>query len=383
MRILHTSDWHLGRTLAQESLLDDQAHLLEQVFDAVVSGEVDTLIIAGDIFDRPNPRREAVALFNDFLRRIYAETSTAIVAIAGNHDAPERVSFNSALQDPRRVLIRGPLNDRANPLVLNDQHGPVAFSALPYSEVFAAREAFGELAIASPADVLAAQVAEARQHVPTGARWVVAAHVFVEGGSTTETERPLTQVGGIETVPAGTFDGAAYVALGHLHRAQSAGSQHIRYCGSWMGFGFDEAGESKTMTLVDLDAAGAVTFEQLPLVSKRPLRVINGRLEEVLQLGRNEGTAAAACLVKAILTDEGALVDAIGQLRAVWPHVLQIERTQRISLTNGDGRISVADRRDPVAMVGNFLEVVRGDRPDAIEEKVLADALMIAETEKD
>jgi len=383
MRILHTSDWHLGRTLAQENLLDDQAHLLEQVFDAVAAGGVDALIIAGDIFDRPNPRREAVALFNDFLRRIYAETSTAIIAIAGNHDAPERVSFNSALQDPRRVLIRGPLSDRASPLVLDDRHGLVAFSALPYSEVFAAREAFGEPGIASPADVLAAQVAEARQHVPAGARWVLAAHAFVEGGRTTETERPLTQVGGIETVPAGAFDGAAYVALGHLHRAQSAGSQHIRYCGSWMGFGFDEAGESKAMTLVDLDAAGGVTFEQLPLVSKRQLRVINGPLEEVLRLGRNEGAAAAACLVKAILTDEGALVDAIGQLRAVWPHVLQVERTQRISLATVNGEIGVADRRDPMAMVGNFLEVVRGDRPDATEEKVLADALMIAETEKD
>ena len=383
MRILHTSDWHLGRTLAQESLLDDQAHLLDQVFDAVVTHGVEALIIAGDIFDRPNPRRDAVALFNDFLRRVYAETPTAIIALAGNHDAPERVSFNSALQDPSRVLIRGPLDDRATPLLLNDEHGVVAFSALPFSEVFAAREAFDDAAIASPADVLAAQVSEARHHVPDGARWVIAAHAFVEGGRTTETERPLTQVGGIETVPAGTFDGASYVALGHLHRAQSAGGQHIRYCGSWMGFGFDEAGEPKGMTLVNLDAEGAVTFEQLPLIGKRPLRVITGRLEEVLQLGKNEGASASACLVKAIVTDEGALVDAVGQLRTVWPHVLQIERTQRIVLATGDGTIGVADRRDPVAMVGNFLEVVRGDRPDAAEEQVLADALLIAETEKD
>jgi exonuclease SbcD len=383
MRVLHTSDWHLGRTLSQESLIDDQAHLLDQVFDAMVDNCVDALIIAGDIFDRPNPRRDAVALFNNFLRRVYAETSAAIIAIAGNHDAPERVSFNSALQDPRRVLIRGPLSDRVTPLLLNDAHGVVAFSALPYSEVFAAREAFGRAEIASPAQVLAQQVAEARQHIPAGARWIVAAHAFVEGGRLTETERPLTQIGGIETVPSGTFEGASYVALGHLHRAQSAGGPHIRYCGSWMGFGFDEAGEAKAMTLVELGADGAVTFEEVALVSRRPLRVITGRLEELLQTGRDEGEAAAACLVKAVLTDEGALVDAIGQLRAVWPHVLQIERAQRISLMAGSGTVAPADRHDPVALVGNFLEVVRGERANAEEERVLASALAVAEARED
>ena len=171
MRILHTSDWHLGRSLAQESLLDDQAHLLEQVFQAIVEHRVDALIIAGDLFDRAVPRREAVQLFNDFLARVYGETGAAIVAIAGNHDAPDRVSFNAALQDPRRVLIRGPLRDRPHALVLSDDHGQVAFSALPYCEIFAAREAFGDVSIASPAHVLAAQLAQARQHVPASARW--------------------------------------------------------------------------------------------------------------------------------------------------------------------------------------------------------------------
>ena len=123
MRLLHTSDWHLGRTLAQESLLEDQALLLDQVFEAIVEHRVDALIIAGDLFDRAVPRREAVQLFNDFLARVYGETSAAIIAIAGNHDAPDRISFNAALQDPFRVLIRGPLRDRPNALVLTDEHG--------------------------------------------------------------------------------------------------------------------------------------------------------------------------------------------------------------------------------------------------------------------
>ncbi len=132
MRILHTADWHLGRVFFQENLLDDQAHLLEQVMRGVKESHADVLIIAGDIFDRPNPKREAVALFDEFLTQVYRDTGTAIVAIAGNHDAPERLAFGRGLQDAKRVLIRGPLESSSSPLVLDDKYGKVAFSALPF-----------------------------------------------------------------------------------------------------------------------------------------------------------------------------------------------------------------------------------------------------------
>lgn len=381
MRILHTSDWHLGRTLAQESLLDDQAQLLDQVFEAVVEHRVDVLIIAGDLFDRAVPRKEAVQLFNDFLARVYGETGAAIVAIAGNHDAPDRVSFNAALQDPRRVLIRGPLRDRPHALVLSDDHGQVAFSALPYCEIFAAREAFGDVNIASPAHVLAAQLAQARQHVPAGARWVVTAHAFVEGGRITETERPLAQVGGIETVPSAMFDGAAYVALGHLHRAQEAGAPHIRYCGSWMGFGFDEADDAKTLTLVDLNAAGVSQITEIPLTSPRPLRVVTGQLADLVSAGRVPGALGASALIKAVLTDEGALIDAIGQLRAVYPHVLQLERLNRLAAVGPGAAAAVVDRRDPIKLVASFLDAVRGKGPDDVETRIIDEALTDLQSE--
>lgn len=379
MRILHTSDWHLGRTLAQESLLDDQAALLEQVYSAIIEHAVDALVIAGDVFDRAAPRREAVQLFSDFLRRVYAGSRAAIVVIAGNHDAPERISFNSALVDTNRVLIRGPMHDRPHPLILEDEHGPVAFSALPYCEVFAAREAFGDTSISSPADVLAAQVAQARGHVPHGARWVVAAHAFVEGGMSTETERPLAQVGGIETVPSGAFEGATYVALGHLHRPQEAGAPNIRYSGSWMGFGFDEAEETRSLTLVDLDAEGVAGITQVPLVSPRPLRVLSGTLSELISAGRSPGAPATDALIKAVLTDEGALVDAIGQLRAVYPHVLQLERAARSIAAGPGGVASRVDRRDPTRLVGSFLEAVRGDGPNPGEADVIGNTLALVE----
>jgi exonuclease SbcD len=369
MKLLHTSDWHLGRTLFQESLLADQAGLLDQVFAAVVSHDVDALIIAGDLFDRAVPSREAVQLFDSFLARVYRETRAAIIAIAGNHDAPDRIGFNAALQDASRVLIRGPLDSRAAPLLLKDAFGTVAISALPYAEIFAAREAFADSAIASPADVMAAQIAEARATVLEGMRWVVVAHAFVVGGRTTETERPLGLMGGLETVPATVFDGACYVALGHLHRPQAAGADHIRYSGAWMGFGFDEAGETKSMTLVELGPDGVSQLEHLPLTHTRPLTVRTGALAELLAAGPAD--RGRDHLIKAVLTDEGALLDPMGQLRSVYPNVLQVERQLRRTTTTSGAVAALDDRRDPMKLIEGFLETVRGEGPTDAERAVL------------
>lgn len=150
MRILHTADWHLGRVVLQESLLDDQAHLLEQVMRGVKDTKADALIIAGDIFDRQNPKREAVALFDDFLTQVYRDTDAAIIGISGNHDAPERVAFGRGLQDSKRVLIRGPLEFASTPLTLEDKHGKVAFSALPFGEVYRLAEIEQRLVVSLP-----------------------------------------------------------------------------------------------------------------------------------------------------------------------------------------------------------------------------------------
>ncbi len=222
----------------------------------VKESHADVLIIAGDIFDRPNPKREAVALFDEFLTQVYRDTGTAIVAIAGNHDAPERLAFGRGLQDAKRVLIRGPLESSSSPLVLDDKYGKVAFSALPFGEVYGARSIFNDQTIAEPGDVLAAQMRSAKASIPANYRWVVTAHAFVAGSTTTESERPLALVGGVETVSPTVFEDAHYVALGHLHRPQQTGRKHIRYSGSLMAFDFDEVSQEKSYTVVELQQNG-------------------------------------------------------------------------------------------------------------------------------
>ena len=227
MRILHTSDWHLGRQFHGQPMEKDHAVILDQVFKALIEHKPDVLIIAGDIFDRASPPRRAVSQFNEFVRRVASNTATAIVLIAGNHDSGDRIDAMSLMADTGRALIRGPLVADEQPLILDDEFGPVSFSALPFGYEYEARECFGQDDISCPADVMREQVASAKANVPDNARWVIVAHAFVVGASPSDSERKLARVvGGIETVPSEVFDGAHYVALGHLHRPLSDVSAH-------------------------------------------------------------------------------------------------------------------------------------------------------------
>lgn len=221
----------------------DQDHdtVLAQVEQAAAEHHPDLLIIAGDIFDRATPPQSALTRFGDFIRRVTSGNEMAVVAIAGNHDSAAQIGMLGVLPSGGRSLVRGPIDREERPLVIPHKDGPVAVSALPFSYEFAARACFQDDSIDCPAQVLRAQVESARRYLPEGARWVIVAHAFVDGAKSSEGERPLSRVvGGIETVPASAFDGAHYVALGHLHRPQQVGAPHIRYSGAPLAFGLDE-----------------------------------------------------------------------------------------------------------------------------------------------
>lgn len=282
MRVLHTADWHLGKTLRGVSLQEDQVHVLDQVFQAVVDEGVEVLLIAGDVYDKASPSESAMKLYSDFLERVHEQTDAAIVVIAGNHDSGRRLGTASKLFDRRRILVRGPIERDETPLVLEDEHGKIAISALPYGEIYAARRAFEAEDIRSPEDVLRAQIEAARTRVPDDARWIVVAHAFVTNCQPTESERRLS-VGTVETVSAAIFEGAHYVALGHLHRPQTAGGNTIRYSGSPLAFGFDEAGTTKSMTVFDLDGQGqVVNLKTVDFEPLRHVREVRGLLEHLV-----------------------------------------------------------------------------------------------------
>ena len=377
MRILHTADLHLGRQFNGLPLDADHEVILDQIVTAIHQNEADVLVIAGDIFDRAAPPASAVRQFNGFLSRVISETDAAVVMIAGNHDSGDRIESMSVMTDTRRALVRGALSAEEMPLILSDAHGSVAFTALPFAYENAARECFVDETLQAPEDVLTAQIRSARRNVPDGARWVVVAHAFVAGAAGSESERPLTRIGGIETVNSAVFDGAHYVALGHLHRPQKVGAEHVRYAGSPLAFGFDEARNAKTMSLVDIDESGQVTVELIPFVPLRGVSVLRGKFDELLL------TEPSDDIVKIVLTDDVRVIDGMKRIRQVFPNACELvydkdERDTEVKVFEGRA-LAVAS---PVDVIGDFLEFVRGEGITEAEAAVVASSLArIRETE--
>ena len=371
MKLLHTSDLHLGRQFNGISLEDDHQVVLDQIIDMVKENKVQALIIAGDIFDRAAPPARAVRQFNAFLIRIASETSAAVAMIAGNHDSGDRIASMSIMTNMQRALIRGTISADEVPLLLSDEHGPVAFSALPFAYEYTARECFTDETIETPEDVLTAQIAAARSNLPDGARWIVVAHAFVTGGAVSDSERSLTKVGGIETVRTSIFDDAHYVALGHLHRPQSVGgAPHIRYSGSPLVFGFDEADSEKSASLVDIDGDGKVTIEPIPFEPRRRARIIKGKHAELLLAEPSDD------FIKAVLTDKTPVIDGMKRLRDVFPNACELsyERDERVPENKSiENRHMTAT--DPMEVVSDFLKTVRDDDITEAEQNILATTL--------
>lgn len=311
-------------------------------------------------------------LYSDFLERVHEETEAAIVVIAGNHDSGQRLGTASKLFDRRRILVRGPIEQDEVPLTLEDSHGAVAISALPYGEIYAARRAFDTEGIRSPEDVLRAQIEAAKAHVPEGARWIVVAHAFVTNCQPTESERRLS-VGTVETISAGIFDGAHYVALGHLHRPQTAGANTIRYSGSPLAFGFDEAGTTKSMTVFDLDGSGQVVdLRAVDFKPLRPVREVRGLLDELVADAKANPSED---YIRAILLDEGALIEPAAQLRPHYPNILQTLRERKQDLVMSSAGRALSKLDDPVGVIGEFLTYVRGEDVTERETEVVKTVL--------
>ena len=375
-KILHTSDWHLGRQFQGLSLYEDHEVILEQVLTALETHTPDVLIIAGDVFDRAAPPASAVRQFNQFIARVRSRNEAAIVVIAGNHDSGDRIgSMGVFAGGVERVLVRGPLDPIERPLIVHDDAGPVAISALPFGYEYAARECFGQEDIDCPAKVLAAQIAAARTQIPTDARWIVVAHAFVEGAQNTESERPLARtVGGIETIPSSLFGDANYVALGHLHRAQTAGADHIRYSGSPLAFGFDEAEQPKSMTLVELDAKGAVSCECIPFRPHRRVRRLRGLFSELIAAEPSQD------IVQIVLTDPEALIDPMKRLREVYPNAVQLTYERDTPQGDVDASPETPSLDTPHQLIARFLSDVRGEAITENEETLVATAITALET---
>jgi exonuclease SbcD len=380
MRLLHTSDWHLGRSLHRADLRAAQSAFLDHLVDVARAEKVDAVLVAGDVYDRAVPPVDAVELCEDALLRLH-DTGARIVLISGNHDSARRLGFGSGLLEKAGVHLRTRPGALARPVVLEDAHGPVAVYGVPYLEPDAVRAELPPGQDEIPrghAGVLGHAVACIRADADARgiARRVVMAHGWVSGGAASESERDIS-VGGVGQVPAELFAGFGYVALGHLHGQQTVAPQ-MRYSGSPLPYSFSEASHRKGSWLVDLDDAGTARVEQVPAPVCRRLSVLRGRLADLL------GSAAHGRYeddyVSVTLTDPSRPEGAMDSLRARFPHVLVLAFEPEGVVPDQRGYRARTAGRDDLSIAAEFVRHVSNASPSAAEEQLLASAFAAVRT---
>jgi len=356
MRFIHTADWHLGRSLHGVRLLDEQRAVLGQLVDLVRDRRPDALLIAGDIYDRAGPPGDAIDLLDDTLCAIL-DQGVPVILIAGNHDGPQLISYGSRLFTARSLYSFGKVTGTIARVTLRDAAGPVHFYALPYAEPLAIRQALDDAAVSNHQSAFSAWAARVMAEHPPGERAVALAHAFVTGGGNCESERQLV-IGGSAEVDSASFAGFHYVALGHLHRRQCLGDGTVHYSGSPLKYSFSEVDHLKSVSLVELDAAGACSVEYLPLQPRRDLRCLTGYLADVLAQAASDPRPEDYLSIR--LLDQGALLDPLARLREVYPNVLETPRVALAVTTTL--RRSRYDYRtaDVTALFAEFYEQVEG-----------------------
>jgi exonuclease SbcD len=371
MRLLHTSDWHLGRSFHREDLLSAQMQFVDFLVETVRSEGIDAVVVSGDVYDRALPPVDAVAVFDDALRRL-AATGTRVVLISGNHDSARRLGFGSGLIDAAGIHLRTDVADAHRPILLDDPMGPVAVYAVPYLEPDAVRAEL-DCDERSHAAVLGAAMTRVRADLSDrpGARSVVLAHAFVTGAETSESERDIT-VGGVASVPRSVFKGVDYVALGHLHGAQRL-SDRVRYSGSPLPFSFSEEHQAKQLLIVGLGhkAGAPVSVDSVPTPVHRPLARLSGRIEELLTADR--WSSYEGHYLQVTLTDPVRPREPMERLRRRFPHVLVLGFAPDGASTGDKSYAARVRGRSDLEIAADFVEHVRGPA-DPAEAELLATA---------
>lgn len=372
MRLLHTSDWHLGRTFHGQSLLADQEAVLGGMVDLAVRHQVDVVLIAGDLYDRAVPSPEAVQCATRILARI-RHAGISIIAISGNHDSAPRLGAFADFLAAGGLHLRTAAARSGEPVLLFDDDGPVAVYPVPYLEPELARGVWDLPSPASHQHVLTRALGEARVDLagrPPGTRSVAMAHAFVTGAAAGGSERSIA-VGGVESVTADVFDGFNYVALGHLHSSQLV-TDRIRYSGSPLPYAFSEAGQTKSVLLVDLDPAGAVTVHRLDLPVIRRLATIRGKLADIL----SGATDLVDAYLSVELTDRVRPLEPMRRLRERFPHTLVASWLPEATAgTAGPRPRQGGGHRSDDLLLADFVTDTRGTAPTSGERVLLREAL--------
>ncbi|TFC21210.1 exonuclease SbcCD subunit D [Cryobacterium algoritolerans] len=389
MKILHTSDWHIGRTFHTHSTLAHLGAVFAALVEVVRDRQVDVVVVAGDVFDSAMPSADSYSLLARVLRELRA-AGAVVVMTSGNHDSATRLGFQSEWAGLAGIHVITRPDQFLEPVTIGDANGPVHFYGIPYLEPAMIRHLFPGETLRNHEQVLTFAMRRIREDLALrGGRSVVLAHCFAAGvtpaAEATEVERDIT-AGGLDLVPVAVFgpaddpqsDGPDYVALGHIH-GRATLTDRVRYSGAPLHYSFSEAGKPRGAWLVDLRADRAAEVQWVGLPVPRRLSVLTGEIEEVLTA--DEFSRFESDWVSAVITDQVRPLDGMRRLQKRFPHCVTVEH--RPSVTVETDAASYGERlhqQNDHEIVAGFLEFVRNGVGQTEFERDLVAELLAANT---
>lgn len=372
MKLFHLSDLHIGKRVNEFSMIEDQKYILTQILYAADQEKPDGILISGDVYDRTIPTAEAVQVFDAFLTRLSEQKIPAFI-ISGNHDSAERLAFGSSLMGKSGIYFSKVYDGTVEKIPMQDAYGTVWIYLLPFLRPSTIRHALPERAeeVQSAAD--AVRIALEQTKIDEKERNVLLAHQFVAGAKRCDAEE--LQVGDVDQIPAELFASFEYVALGHIHSPQKVGRETVRYCGAPLKYSFSEAGQEKSITVVELKEKGSVDLRTIPLKPLHDLRKIRGTYLEVTAKSFYENRDCEDYL-QVTLTDEEDVPDGMAKLRTIYPNLMRLEYDNKRTRSNAEVRAAErVEEKSELELFQEFYELQNNQSMTEVQEQFVEELL--------
>lgn len=321
MKILHLADLHLGKVIQEQSLLEDQKYMLNEIIKKLQEENVETILISGDVYDRSIPQTDAIDLLDYFLNILIKDLKKQVFIISGNHDSKERLGFGNKIFENDGLFISSKYEGKIKKVELQDEYGKLNIYMLPFIKPIEVKKYFNDESLSY--DETIKKIIE-KEDIDESQRNIILTHQFVTaiGEQVERTESEVLTLGGTDNVDISNYNKFDYVAIGHVHRPQKIGRDTARYAGTMLKYSFSEVNHKKTMPIIDFKEKGNIDIKLVELKPLRDMREIKGPIEKLIENYEEEN---ANDYIRAIITNEEPVYDAIGQIRKIYPNVLKLE----------------------------------------------------------
>ncbi len=374
MKLMHLSDLHLGKLVLEQSMIDDQKYILNQIIDIVKKEQVDIVLIAGDVYDKSIPTIEAVNLFSDFLTRLY-KLKVLVFVISGNHDSKDRLSFGNELFVDNGIYIEGIFNGNLRCETINDKDGKLNIYMLPFIKPVEVKRFYPDEIIDTYEDAIKCILKYSS--INKSERNIIMVHQFVTslGEDVIRSDSESISLGGIDNIDVTLFKDFDYVAMGHIHGPQKVGRETARYSGSPLKYSFSEVNQKKSVCIIEFNSKEDINISKIPLIPIRDMRVIKGPFDkliskEIVNLENKND------YLDVVLTDDDYIINAIGKLRKFYPNILKLEYENKISSNEVSDNIDIdKSNMSPIDLFSEFYKMQNGIELPEKKRKIIEEVI--------